>query len=117
MASSDPSDPQKQTEQILAIYPIVSGQKATGSNSIPPRHSENAETAASAPKESLQNDLIDFGQNDVPSNPPKPVAPQVESTGEISGLLNSTGTHTEGPLIDFHNDLKKNVPVITKSET
>lgn len=117
LSPSDPYDAKKQTEQILAIYPIVSGQKATSANSILPRQSESAGGAAPVPKESLQNDLIDFGQNDAPSEPPRPAAPEIESTGEISGLLKSTGKVTEGPLIDFHNDLKKSVPVIRRSET
>lgn len=115
---SDPSDPKKQTEQILAIYPILTGQKSSSDNPIPPRQNVFTEPAAApASKEALKNDLIEFGQNDVPTEPPKPANPQVESTGEISGLLKETGTHTEGPLIDFHNDLKKNVPVVRKSDT
>lgn len=117
LSSSDPSDVKKQTEQILAIYPILSGQKATAANPIPPRQTESAEAAAPAPKESLQNDLIDFGQSDAPSEPPKPVAPELESTGEISSLLKSTGKSTEGPLIDFHHDLKKSVPAMSRSDT
>lgn len=41
----------------------------------------------------------------------------MESTGEISGLLKATGKPYEGPLIDFHHDLKKNVPNVHRSDT
>lgn len=67
--------------------------------------------------------MIDFGQDDTPAELPKPVQhqvkddPKVESTGEISGMLKSTGKASEGPLIDFHEDLKKNVPEVRRSDT
>lgn len=114
---SDISDPKRQTEQILAIYPILSGQKTTGVHPIPSRPTTSSTAPAAAPAESHHNDLIDFGETDAPSQLEKPVAPHVESTGEISGLLKSTGKPSEGPLIDFHNDLKNHVPSIARTDT
>ena len=67
--------------------------------------------------------MIDFGQDDAPTELPKPIQhqvkddPKVESTGVISGMLKSTGKASEGPLIDFHEDLKKNVPEVRRSDT
>jgi oxysterol-binding protein-related protein 8 len=116
---SDATDPKKQIEQILDIYPITPGQKASSAHSIPPRGS----ISQAPPPQPKQNDLIDFGQDDTPAAPPEPVEhqlkdqPKVESTGEISGMLKSTGKTSEGPLIDFHEDLKKNVPDIRRSDT
>lgn len=110
------SDPKKSTEQILAIYPIISGQKASSANAIPPRSTENK----AVPPQSNHDDPIDFGQDDSPAEPQRPPVrgdPKVESTGEISELLNSTGKPSEGPLIDFHHDLKKNIPSIQRSDT
>lgn len=118
-AKLDATDPKKQIEQILDIYPITPGQKANPTNSIPPR----ASTSQAPPPQPKQDDLIDFGQDDTPAQPPKPLErqlkddPKVESTGEISGMLKSTGKASEGPLIDFHKDVKKNVPDIRRSDT
>lgn len=117
--NSDATDPKEQIEQILDIYPITPGQKANTTHSIPPR----AGTSQAPPPQPKQDDLIDFGQDDTPAEPPKPIErqlkddPKVESTGEISGMLKSTGKASEGPLIDFHEDLKKNVPDIQRSGT
>lgn len=118
----------------MAIYPIVPGQKDNRSQTIPPRPADGKSvgTASStvpapapaehkpAPAEADHGDLIDFGQDDSPANPPqRPVAtdPRVESTGEISGLLKSTGKPSEGPLINFHSDIKGNTPSMPRSDT
>ena len=69
-------------------------------------------------------DLIDFGQNDAA---PPPVSKQSEpqtqpesrppidanhrSTAEIQSMLSQTGAPAPGgPLIDFHQDMKKTLP-------
>ncbi|POS77251.1 oxysterol-binding protein, partial [Diaporthe helianthi] len=117
--NSDATDPKKQIEQILDIFPITPGQKANPANSIPQRVS----TSQAPPPQSKGDDPIDFGQDDTPAKPPKPIErqlkddPQVESAGEISGMLESTGKVSEGPLIDFHEDSKKNVPDIRRADT
>ena len=122
ISNSDPTDPKKQIEQILDIYPITPGQKVKPARSIPPRASAS-EVPPRPPPQPKQDDLIDFGQDDTPAQLPKAAQhqlkddPKVESTGEISGMLKSTGKASEGPLIDFHDDLKKNVPDIRRSDT
>lgn len=114
---------------MLAIYPIIAGQKQDSANNIPSRPAESMPTEsnsspASKPAESTHDDLIDFGQDDTPAQPSqakRPVAAlhsNVESTGEISGLLQSTGKPAaDGPLLDFHHDLQKTVPEIRRSDT
>lgn len=118
---SDASDPKKATQQILAIYPIINGQKMNGLNAIPPRSAESEPALAETkPAELQQDDLIDFGQDDTPVESPRSLTggdPRLESTGEISGLLKATGKPYEGPLIDFHHDLKKNIPSVHRSDT
>lgn len=116
--ASDASDPKTLTEQILAIYPILPGQKS-GAAQLPPRqHTDEA-----PPLQPRNNDLIDFGQDSTPADLPRPSMPpsggdpKVESTGEISGLLKATGTPAEGPLIDFHDDLKNKLPTIKREDT
>ncbi|KAI0008797.1 Oxysterol-binding protein [Xylariaceae sp. FL0662B] len=104
------SPPEKQAEQILAIYPIMPGQKPR--NIIPPNSNSSAghsKTAKKPAPDDKQDDLIDFGQNDVPA--PKADTPR-SPTGskDISGLLQSTGHPPEGPLIDFTGDMKKDLP-------
>lgn len=114
---------------MLSIYPILSGQKADGDNIIPSRSVEsqpvesNTAPAPAAPATTTRDDLIDFGNDDAPAEPPQPerpaavANPAVESTGEISGLLKSTGKPAaDGPLLDFTHDLKKDVPEISQSE-
>lgn len=119
--------PEKQAEQVLAIYPIVKGQKASQRNAIPPRGTSfSGPSANQAPEAKGSGDLIDFGGDDNAADLPAPMQPtsgqkedpKVESSGEISGLLKQTGTPApNGPLIDFHEDLQKNVPSIKRSDT
>lgn len=119
---SDTCDPKKATEQILAIYPIVDGPKDSGSNVIPPRSEVESEPKATEtkPAELQHDDLLDFSQDETavesPRSPPG-YDPRVESTGEISGLLKATGKPYDGPLIDFHHDLKKTIPSVQRSDT
>lgn len=119
LCHSDPFDPNKSTEQILAIYPILPGQKPKVAHAIPPRQSTH-EAAAPQPK---QDDLIDFGQDDGPADtqrPPMPPSggdPTVESSGEISEMLKATGKPSEGPLIDLHDDLKNSLTTMKKEDT
>lgn len=132
--SSDATDPQKQSEQILAITPILKGQRPNEKNPIPLHRSESRTEPASmrektpvqeqAPAE--EDDLIDFGQNDAPAQPPTQQlqipadlkAAQTENNGQRQKDLESTlrSTSTSPPprgqstLIDFHNDLKEDLP-------
>lgn len=95
------------------------GQKSSTARTIPPRQSTK-EAVSPQPK---HDDLIDFGPDDGSTNaqrPPMPPSggdPKVESTGEISTLLKATGKPSEGPLIDFHDDLKNNIPSIKTEDT
>lgn len=122
--SSDAPTPEKQAEQIMAIYPVVTGQKPNGTNVIPPRGPTTGSNAQSAPVDEQGDDLIDFGQDDDPAPPaPKPaessapgsepkIDPHHRSTAEIQTMLSATGSPTSAgePLIDFHQDLKKDLP-------
>jgi hypothetical protein len=161
-------------EQILAITPILPGQKSTQKNQIPPYHqtekstAENS-TATSSPPQSATSqtfpqapstssgntraqpspistpkaaplsssnatpvsgghDLVDFGQNDGASAAPPQqptiqfqmpsdlIAAQTQNGGqqqrELENTLHATGTsrENEGGLIDFHRDLRKELP-------
>lgn len=120
--SSDGPTPEKQAEQIMAIYPVLKGQKSTSTNFIPPRGLNSGANVQSQPVEQ-QNDLIDFGQNNdcppavqKPAEPapgPQPeIDPHHKSTAEIQTMLSATGSPIlpEGSLIDFHEDLKKDLP-------
>lgn len=111
----DGPTPEKQTEQILAIYPILKGQKPNTRNVIPsrssisgsirsishPNHAEHSiqrHPTEQHPNEHHANgpsaagggdDLIDFGQND--SQPPAPKQPEPKLKPE------------ERPAIDVHH--------------
>ncbi|KAF7539870.1 hypothetical protein G7Z17_g12317 [Cylindrodendrum hubeiense] len=134
--------PEKQAEQVMAIYPIVKGQKPDQRHQIPP-HSPTAvvdkqlghfddQIAIEEPKdkpeegklqnEKLQNEkpqenLIDFDEAPA-SQPPQPAKQDVikptPSEVEIQNMLSSTGKPADGPLIDFAADLKKDLPSDTK---
>ncbi|KFA61448.1 hypothetical protein S40285_03404 [Stachybotrys chlorohalonatus IBT 40285] len=117
--------PEAQTQQVLAIYPIIPGQKPNPDNAIPPSRKSSKITAtapekaaapppasapAPAPQAGAQDDLIDFGQNDAPAPEPSPKKPD-----EIETLLSSTGKQAQGPLMDFTQDVKNNLPSNTKA--
>ncbi|KPM44690.1 Oxysterol-binding protein-like protein OBPalpha [Neonectria ditissima] len=131
--------PEKQAEQIMAIYPIVKGQKPDQRHVIPP-HSPtavvdkqlghfddlvdigkpNVEQAKAEPvykqseqvqlrNEKPQENLIDFDDRPAPqpAQPAQHETPKpTPSEAEIHNMLKSTGKPADGPLIDFHTDLK-----------
>jgi hypothetical protein len=89
----DGPTPDKQIEQILAIYHILKGQRRDTRNSIPPRgsisgpsshppsaeqppveHHPSEQRTAKPPAADLGGDLIDFGQDD--AQPPAPKQPE-----------------------------------------
>lgn len=111
--SDTAASPEKQTEQILAIYPIVPSQTSSGATSIPPRASSPkvakkstnhvVEELKEVEKPKEEDSLIDFGNDDAPT-------PAAKSPDEIERMLTATGKPAEGPLIDFTQDLKKDLP-------
>lgn len=147
--SSNGDTPEKQVEQILALAPILPGQRRK--NSIPPSHHRVPSIASSASPESSQilppkspdvpatipeaspppqaNDLINFDQNEstptpVQSQTAQPMIPedlhlaQTRNNGqqqkELERTLRSTSKSPDrkhGPLIDFHDDIKKALPL------
>jgi oxysterol-binding protein-related protein 8 len=128
--SSDGSTPQKQIEQILAVTPILRGQKPTEKNPIPPPHYRSGSyTSTKSPTTSAHpdhppapdNDLIDFGQNDgsadshVPAN--LHASHAVNSNPQqqhLEQILRETSTErkAQDSLIDFHDDLKRDLTTV-----
>lgn len=127
-ANIDGSTPEKQIQQILALTPILRGQKSTEKNEIPPHHrtqsydgtaagqSQPPEPHPTAPGK--ENDLIDFSQSDgaaaapglnIPADPPAQGINGDQQAVNIEHTLKSTGTPQQGPLIDFH-DMKASLP-------
>ena len=117
----------------MAVAPILRGQKLTEKNIIPPlRHSSEqhspfsvATTAKSHPS-TEENDLIDFGQNEGPAAhfPADLKAAQTDNNGQqekdLEHTLRSAGISLPRPtdaLIDFHEDLKRNIPVLKREST
>ncbi|TGO69433.1 hypothetical protein BOTNAR_0011g00500 [Botryotinia narcissicola] len=141
-ASIDGASPQEQTEQILAVYPILPGQKFTEKNRIPPQHHQHTEQAdplpptipvAAAPvsipsQEKDKENLIDLGRESpapVQSQhvPADLLAAQTQNNGQqqkdLERILQSTSTvqgQNQGPLIDFHDDLRKDLPAATDTQ-
>ncbi|GKT42156.1 oxysterol-binding protein-like protein OBPalpha [Colletotrichum spaethianum] len=140
--SSDSTTPEGQTEQILAIYPILPGQKPSATNAVTPHRPSAPEApveeapADKAPAVQQQDggkDLIDFG--DAPAATPsaatfsapaiqspagEPLATQESRSGskDIQSMLNQTGSQpAKGPLMDFTTDMKKNVPSLNRADT
>jgi len=127
-ANIDGTTPQKQTEQILAVTPILRGQKQTEKNPIPPPHqrseSYNSTSIPTNPQPPAEHgDLIDFGQNEnhpvQPSIPADLHAAQTQNNGQLQKDLETTLKSTsspqpKGPLLDFHDDLKNNISDIGK---
>ncbi|KAI9743092.1 MAG: hypothetical protein M1818_003387 [Claussenomyces sp. TS43310] len=117
-ANIDGDTPEKQIQQILAVTPILRGQKSNQKNAIPP-HSSSVHTQQAAPpppppppQSADQGDLIDFSE---------PAAPQQYTTSqrELETQLASTSTSDaqRGSLLDFHDDLKRDVPKLGRTDT
>jgi hypothetical protein len=116
----------------MSIYPILKGQQFDHKNAIPPRHSPSEpKDRQKEPNGEGGGDLIDIGDDKATAPPPQPsseeqgqgqnqeqnkgyrppIDPSHNSTSEIQEMLSSTGSRTkEGPLIDFHEDMKKDLP-------
>jgi hypothetical protein len=119
----------------MAIYPVIPGQKPNQRHVIPP-HSPTSEANKQLgniadetevrenrqPAQPAQDNLIDFSEPPAqqPISPPAAPVPapvhvlEPSPNHEISNLLNSTGKPAEGPLIDFTEDLKKDLPSDTR---
>jgi hypothetical protein len=126
--SSDGSTPKRQTAQILAVTPILRGQSSTEKNPIPPPHTRSESStiipkaAASHPPPqqppAAENGLIDFGQNDGPAPSHIPVDLHASQTNngqqqrDLEQTLRATSRERNqgGSLIDFHDDLKRDLP-------
>ncbi|KAL2258255.1 hypothetical protein VTK26DRAFT_8517 [Humicola hyalothermophila] len=107
-AQIDGPTPEEQAAQIMAIYPIVKGQKFNSEMMIPSRPAEGHQEQTP-----LSGDLIDFGDNDEPQAPRNKLRLDAshENTADIQAMPSSTGTRAKGgPLIDFHQDMQKNLP-------
>ncbi|TVY41250.1 Oxysterol-binding protein-like protein, partial [Lachnellula subtilissima] len=123
-ANIDGATPEKQVEQILAVTPILRGQKFNEKNPIPKRNPSIISTntpakaapapalAAPAPAPTGESDLIDFGQNETSAIPADLKAAQTENGGqqqkELESVLSNTSTsHADGkgkgPLLDFQD--------------
>ncbi|KAK7742170.1 Oxysterol-binding protein OBPa [Diatrype stigma] len=129
----DGTTPEKVTEQVLKIYPIVPGQKVSERNFIPPRISAgNPLTAGKPATDDKPADLIDFGEDKVsepaatsPQQQPQPqsatdnTTTAKKSSQDISAMLQATGKDAtgEGPLIDFAGDMKQDLPSTPKNQT
>ncbi|KAI0383762.1 hypothetical protein F5Y04DRAFT_249641 [Hypomontagnella monticulosa] len=113
-AHVDASTPEKQAEQIMAIYPIIPGQDSKDWNLIPPSSPGGHTTTAEKPAaEGAMADLIDFGQND--ASAASAAAPAKKDSKDISAMLQATGHEQEGSLIDFTSDMKKDLPPIKEN--
>lgn len=146
MAKSDGASPQEQTEQILAVYPILPGQKSTEKNHIPPQHHQHTEqanpiptpapvpaVAPAAPATLLPQEKDKENLIDLRSDSPAPAqsqhvpadlqAAQAQHNGQqqknLERTLQSTSTaqgQTQGSLIDFQDDLRKDLPAATDAQ-
>lgn len=108
-ATIDADEPAKQAEQIMAIYPILQGQ-VVHQRVIPRRHTSSGMTENHTSEGN--GDLIDFGQNDdpTPAKSEPPTKAEKHNSSNISNLLESTGQKVDGPLLDFTQGLKKDLP-------
>ncbi|KAK4136751.1 hypothetical protein BT67DRAFT_439757 [Trichocladium antarcticum] len=138
-AQIDGPTPEKQAAQVMHIYPIVEGQPFHERVVIPPR----ASLSEPAPRpKAVQGNLINLA-DDCPSAPSetRPPPPRQEqeqeqvvvakspqekppldashtSTTEIQKMLVSTGAPAkDGPLIDFHSDMRKSLAPTSSRRT
>jgi hypothetical protein len=103
---------------------------------IPPRGSLSEPSARPEDLLSGEGDLINFDSDEPSPQEPSPQEPSPQepspkehpsasgnrppldpshpSTADVQKALDSTGSHKEGPLIDFHDDMKRDLPASTK---
>jgi hypothetical protein len=81
----------------MAIYPILNGQKFSQKNAIPPRGSMSE-------PHGRPRDLHSAGDSSAAQQPLNVPAPVPEGQP-----LPATGAK-EGPVIDFHEDMKRDLP-------
>lgn len=108
----------------MAIYPVIKGQKPKQQNVIPPRASHSGPSTPSKDSHNGEGNLTGSAhESPAPHQPPlkeeaqpssesrPPLDPAHSSTAEVQELLASTGKRAQGgPLIDFHGDMKKDLP-------
>ncbi len=91
-------------EQILAVTPILRGQKSNEKHVIPPRQSREASLSgppaatshpAPQPTQNHHDDLIDFGQNEAQQKTPQVV---VQQAAEYSTQSKSQIPHLPSDL-------------------
>ncbi|KAK4191771.1 hypothetical protein QBC35DRAFT_554579 [Podospora australis] len=132
-AQIDATTAEKQAAQIMAIYPVIKGQKHEQRIVIPPRASFSESRPQTARSEKSSN-LIDISEEQAVPKERKtseqstsskasehsigekpPLDPGHRSTAEIQTMLAATGDRARGgPLIDFHDDMKKSLPADVK---
>ncbi|KAK1834816.1 Oxysterol-binding protein-like protein OBPalpha [Podospora conica] len=119
-AQIDGTTPEKQAEQIMAIFPIVKGQKWEPKHVIPPRtpsqapHPDGHLVDVSDAPHTLPPSVTERSEPET-LKPKPPLDSSHASTTEIQQMLSSTGTRAQGgPLIDFHKDLQKGLPTDLK---
>jgi len=119
--TSDGDTPEKQIQQILAVTPILRGQKSNESFSIPPPRQNQQQAPPPSQTTRGESDLIDFGQNDAPAAPPRPTQDTHggQSKSNVEQMLESTSTGqaTQAPLLDFQDDMKKDLPTLLRKDT
>jgi len=154
------ANPEKQAAQIMAIYPIIKGQKFPVKHVIPPRGSmsepsgerpappEAPNGSSSSPMNSHHDTAIEADEHEKDPKKvqqdekahkvqsanvqeqkpdsegekvdPPPLDPSHKSTTEIQTMLAATGQRAKGgPLIDFHEDMERNLPAggLKRSDT
>ncbi|KAL8343274.1 hypothetical protein RB598_004561 [Gaeumannomyces tritici] len=132
-AQIDTKTPEEQIKQVLAIYPVIKGQKPSEINAIPSRDALMEKAQVPPP---ASEGLIDFGEETTTKaategkqsteQAPKATTPagtgapaDTSGSNEIEEMLYSTGhpPKSDGPLVDFGKDLKKDLPRIKRSDT
>lgn len=111
--SDTSATPERQAEQIKGIYPIVDGQKATTTHTHSRANStapEKAETMGHNEHSEAKSDPVDVAQNGGTAAPLATEPPAAKSPDEIENILASTGKPADGPLIDFSQDMKRDLP-------
>jgi hypothetical protein len=126
-ANIDADTPAKQAEQVMAIYPIVDGQKPSQQNIIPPHASAGNPSTASQPAAQPPSVVPasavptgTAGPNGTaaaavsvqePTVAAKAENSDIKQSGTIQHMLEGTGQpKPEGPLMDFTADMKKDLP-------
>ena len=101
----------------MAIYPIIDGQQAAAEHN---KNHASPVTKNSIPAEAntkADDNLVNLDDSQTAATPKPVEAKPAQTPDEIERMLSVTGKPADGPLLDFTDDLKKDLSTAANTTT